>query len=99
MNGVCLHIDDEALIDGLKYPYRAHIQLHDGDSAVSEAVESVFVELKYDKISLAVDYRLHRMNEEEQSVTVYKPISTAALNIYMMKRYRGDSIEGEPRHN
>lgn len=99
MNGVCLHIEDEALIDGLKFPYRAHIQLHGGDSAVSETVESVFVELDYDKISPAVDHRLHRMGDAEQSATIFQPIVAEALNVYMMRRVRGIEIDGEPRHN
>lgn len=99
MNGICLHIDDESLIDGLRYPYRAHLQLQSTDSAVCETVESVFVELHYDKISAAADHRLHRMDDAEQSAIIFKPIVAEALNVYMFKRINGENIDGEPRHH
>lgn len=99
MNGVCLHIEGESLLNGQKYVYRAHIQLDDEHTATSESVESVFVELDYDRMSPVVNHRLHAMGDDERGRDIFQPLVTEALNTYNMKRFRGEAIDGEPRHN
>lgn len=90
---LCLHIDTVAAVKGNTLPYRAHIRFSELVSVAEDSLRSIYIEFDFSQLDAKAEAYLGNLSEDEAQA-LYERVGVAALRIYMLRRVRGEFIDG-----